>query len=101
MNRLYENLLGTYAESRGRFAAGTPMPKADALHEAKRWLHTRSPAENRRALEALGLDLAKLGEQYRAERDRLPTEDPQKLADPFDYSDPRYWAAFVLIGDPD
>lgn len=101
MHRLYENLLGVYKQPRLGFDAGKPMPKAEALHEAKRWLRSRSPAENRRALEQLGMDVAKLQQRYRTERGRLPTQDPQKLPDPFDYSHPRYWAAFVLIGDPD
>jgi CHAT domain-containing protein len=101
MNRLYENLLGTYAEPRGTFAAHTPMPKADALHEAKRWLRSRTPAENRAALAGLGLDVEQLTRQYRAERGRLPSDDPEPLADPFDFSAPRFWAAFVLIGNPD
>ncbi|MCH8807733.1 MAG: CHAT domain-containing protein [Planctomycetes bacterium] len=100
MTRLYENLLGVYEEPRWKFPAGTEMPKAEALHEAKRWLKSRTPKQNRDLL-ALGFDVAGLDARYRAERGRRkPSQDPQPLADPFDYSHPRYWNAFILIGAP-
>ena len=51
-------------------------------------------------LTRLGMDAEELKERYRTERGRLPTEDPQTLPGPFDYSATRFWAAFVLIGDP-
>ena len=37
MKRFYENWLGKYEEERGG-QVGEPMPKAEALQEAKRWL---------------------------------------------------------------
>mgnify|MGYP000358517955 CR=1 FL=1 len=44
------------------------------------------------------LRLARRLERDLTERGRTPTEDPQELGEPFDYSAPKYWAAFVLIG---
>jgi CHAT domain-containing protein/tetratricopeptide (TPR) repeat protein len=98
MTRLYENLLGTYVEPRMGFAPGTQMPKAEALHEAKRWLRSSSPQQNRDRLTELGFDV----EQWRRARGALaPSDEPTALPELFDFSEPRYWAAFILIGDPD
>lgn len=93
MIRFYENLLGKFEESRevpGRvYASGQAMSKAVALREAKLWLRSRTPDQNRRALKRIGtrgfLDGQKAGEDALVE---------------LDFSDPYYWAAFVLIGDP-
>ena len=101
MSRFYENLLGTFDSPRGEHAAGKPMPKAEALHEAKRWLRGQTPQENREMLASLGYDVAGRDRQRSPEGGRRPSGDPQPLPDPFDFSHPRYWAAFVLIGDPD
>ena len=64
MQRFNENVLGKYDEMRGvagrQYAPGRPMPKAEALREAKIWLRNRKP-----------------------------------------FQDPRYWVAFILIGDPE
>ncbi len=88
---------------RWTFGAGTEMPKAEALHEAKKWLRGQSPEANRKALVALGFDVETLDGQYRTEPGggRKPSGDPQTLPKPFDSSHPRYWAAFILIGSPD
>ncbi len=80
---------------------GTPMPKAEALHEAKRWLRSRTPAENRARLAELGFDVDTLEKDQAQARGRRPSGEPQTLSAPFDYSHPRYWAAFILIGSPD
>jgi hypothetical protein len=87
MMRLYENLLGA------RHGLAPAMPKAEALREAQRWLR--------------GLSLA----EVKALLDRLPAlqrgaERPIKDASPeagrdHPYDSPRYWAAFILIGEPD
>ncbi|MCH7873556.1 MAG: CHAT domain-containing protein [Planctomycetes bacterium] len=83
------------AKFRGARVNHTLQPTV-LVHEAKRWLKSRTPKQNRDMLAKLGFDA-----QYRAERGgRKPSQDPQPLADPFDYSHPRYWAAFILIGDP-
>jgi len=71
MQRFYENLLGRFPEPRAlpgaEFTPGNPMPRAEALREAKTWLRQFSP-EGR-------------------------TDHP--------YAAPRYWAAFILLGDPE
>lgn len=63
MQRFYENYLGRYNDSR-HGKKGKPMPKAEALQEAKQWLRNHTD------------------------------EDGGK---PFEH--PRYWSAFILIGD--
>lgn len=47
MNRFYQNLLGAYRDTRaGRVAE--PLPKPEALREAKHWLRTYTDAEGNR-----------------------------------------------------
>jgi CHAT domain-containing protein len=38
MGRFYENLTGAHSDDRGAAAPATPMGKADALKEARKWL---------------------------------------------------------------
>ena len=52
MTRFYQNLLGQ------RLGLGQPLPKADALDEAKRWLRDLTAAEAGTELAALGLPVA-------------------------------------------
>jgi CHAT domain-containing protein/tetratricopeptide (TPR) repeat protein len=93
MTRFYENLLGK------RDGLKAPLPKAEALREAKTWLRQLPRAE----AEALAARLGK-GELRGSEVEARPVvrEEPKggKTADA-PYAHPRYWAAFVLIGDPD
>jgi CHAT domain-containing protein len=85
MQRFYQNLLGKRDGLRG------PLPKAEALREAKAWLH----------------DLT--GEQAAEQVARLPRLErggerarPKVAADEaHPYAHPYYWSAFILIGDPD
>ncbi|HKB01969.1 MAG TPA: tetratricopeptide repeat protein [Gemmataceae bacterium] len=83
MTRFYGNLLGTPA-----------MTKAEALAEAKRWVHGLTAADVGRLEQDLlnGLP-AGTPRGTRREADP-PAGDPAK---PF--SHPHYWSAFVLIGD--
>lgn len=71
MERFYENMLGRFPAARSlsdtAYSPGTPIPRAEALREAKVWLRGYSP-EGR-------------------------TDRP--------YAAPRYWAAFILLGDPE
>jgi hypothetical protein len=81
MSRFYQNVLGK------RPGLDKPMPKAEALREAKEWLRGLSSAEVEKGL----ADLAR-GE---------PIEKPPALGSGVrPYGHPYYWAAFILIGDP-
>jgi CHAT domain-containing protein len=85
MVRFYENLLG------GRTGLKAPMPKAEALAEAKRWLRGLTAKE----AERLAKNLPTL------ERIGTASGQPQPAASSrHPYEHPYYWAAFILMGDP-
>jgi tetratricopeptide (TPR) repeat protein len=89
MTRFYQNLLGKRPE------LTKPMRKAEALREAKMWL---------RGLSGDQAELAMQGIERGPVR-RLPAGARQSAAFQGEkkgiYDHPYYWAAFVLIGDPD
>jgi hypothetical protein len=98
MGRFYENLLGK------REGLKAQMGKAEALAEAKAWLRGLSGEEAAQRA-------AKMSDGVpRGKREKLPaaavpaevaaTEKPVPKGDR-PYAHPYYWAAFVLIGDPD
>jgi len=94
MERFYKNLLGRRADLKGL------LPKAEALDEAKSWLRGLTSSE----------------------RDRLRRRDPGRARGPVEilppllegadaakaavgdadhpFAHPYYWAAFILVGDP-
>jgi len=78
MTRFYQNLLGRRAGLDG------PLPKAEALREAKEWLR--------------GLTVVEAARLTRSEP-RLPAEAVTAAA-ARRYDHPYYWAAFILVGDP-
>jgi CHAT domain-containing protein/tetratricopeptide (TPR) repeat protein len=90
MERFYANLLG------GRPGLSRPLPKAEALAEAKTWLRGLGAAEaTRRAA-----DLAAAEPGPKTPRSATAADAPLPApAHPYDH--PYYWAAFVLVGDPD
>jgi tetratricopeptide (TPR) repeat protein len=92
MHRFYANLLGK------RDGLQAPLPKAAALREAKEWLQGLSRAEALRVAAAVSQ-----GVQRGKGRVRLPLlpEAPAAPKEDRPYAHPYYWAAFVLIGDPD
>jgi CHAT domain-containing protein len=87
MVRFYENLLGK------REGLSKPLPKAEALREAKKWLRELPRAERDRLAAAL---------QQGKERGPLVQIDKPVAAEGEGppYAHPYYWAAFVLYGDP-
>jgi CHAT domain-containing protein len=102
MGRFYENLLGKREGLKG------PMPKAEALAEAKTWLRelSRDEATQRAAWMSDGV--------ARGPRLKPPQATPEEVkaaearerakaggAGDRPYAHPYFWAAFVLIGDPD
>jgi tetratricopeptide (TPR) repeat protein len=90
MERFYQNLLGKRAGLSG------PLPKAQALAEAKAWLRGLSRAEALQRTAQLSRGVARGKGRPALPPLPAPTEAPD--APP--YAHPYYWAAFVLIGDP-
>jgi CHAT domain-containing protein len=91
MERFYQNLLGR------RPGLAKPLPKAAALAEAKEWLRglPRQEALERAAQLSQGVVRGK-------GRPALPAvELPAVAKEERPFAHPYYWAAFVLIGDPD
>jgi Tfp pilus assembly protein PilF len=90
MTRFYQNLLGK------REGLKEPLPKAEALGEAKRWLRQLPRSE----AEALAARLAH-GSVRASEETKGPGTVPVVPSGEAPFAHPRYWAAFILIGDPD
>ena len=91
MSRFYENLLGK------RPGLAKPMGKAAALDEAKRWLRALSAEEARATAAALAAGVP------RAAGERINPVKPQAApaaAGEKPFTHPKFWAAFVLLGDP-
>jgi CHAT domain-containing protein len=86
MVRFYQNLLGK------REGLAKPLPKAEALAEAKRWLRGLPREEAERLVKALPA-------ASRVDKARDPGPPVAAAARPFEH--PYYWSAFILIGDPD
>jgi CHAT domain-containing protein/tetratricopeptide (TPR) repeat protein len=80
MARFYQNLLGK------RAGLDQPMPKAEALAEAKRWLRGLTREQVDREWKSL------------ARGEIVTTTEVPLAAHPFEH--PHYWAAFILVGGP-
>jgi CHAT domain-containing protein len=94
MDRFYRNLLGKRPDG------GKPMGKAAALREAKEWLRTVTAAEALERLGALTQGVVRGERPAREEMQALPRpKDAPKDYKPYAY--PGYWAAFILVGDPE
>jgi CHAT domain-containing protein/tetratricopeptide (TPR) repeat protein len=91
MARFFENLLGKRSD------LSKPMPKAEALAEAKHWLRSLTEAEVGPALEAL--DRGSVRPLVTAEGSKPAT--PSRPSGPRPFAHPYYWAAFILIGGCD
>ena len=95
MTRFYQNLLGR------RAGLSKGMPKAEALSEAKHWLRSLTADQVDGELAALQRGdvrpLAKVDGKPAA-GGPVSTNKSNGIR-PYDH--PYYWAAFVLVGDPD
>jgi CHAT domain-containing protein len=84
MERFYQNMFGR------RGGQMVPLPKAEALREAKDWLRGLSDVE-----------LAALERGTVRKLPGKPVESPRATPPtPGRYAHPYYWAGFILVGDP-
>jgi hypothetical protein len=90
MQRFYENLLGKRPDLKG------PLPRAEALREAQTWLRQLPRGERDRLAARLGQ-----GELRATVVPKKPVVPNEGRAAEAPYAHPRYWAAFILIGDPE
>jgi tetratricopeptide (TPR) repeat protein len=96
MTRFYQDLLGK------RDGLGKPLPKAQALQEAKHWLRTLPRAEVEKLAGELVRRSLRAGEDEPSPKP--PTKEVPKATVPAGdtpFAHPNYWAAFILIGDPE
>jgi CHAT domain-containing protein len=95
MQRFYANLLGR------RPGLNAPLPKAEALQEAKSWLRGLHRSE----VLAAATEVAGGVERGKGATKHQVTERSAVIPAGGDndrpYAAPYYWAAFVLAGDPD
>jgi tetratricopeptide (TPR) repeat protein len=92
MDRFYQNLLGK------RDVLRAPMSKAAALDEAKRWLRNLAGAEASALAATMTKGVARGNRGTDAIINPVDLRIITKDGKPFAH--PRYWAAFVLVGDP-
>jgi CHAT domain-containing protein len=93
MDRFYRNLLGKRGDG------AKPMGRAAALREAKQWLRHVPASE---ALARLGeiTNGVVRGQRPVREEMRAVPKPKDAAGDYKPYAHPRYWAAFILLGDP-
>jgi len=94
MTRFYQNLLGK------RAGLANAMPKAEALQEAKQWLRSLTVDQIDGELAALQRgDVRPLAKVDGTPSPGAATSPKSSGNRPYDH--PYFWAAFVLVGDPD
>ncbi|MFI5455884.1 MAG: tetratricopeptide repeat protein [Isosphaerales bacterium] len=95
MRRFYANLLGR------RPGLTAPLPKAEALREAKAWLRGLRRAEVLALTAELSGGVARAKGAKARQPDELAAAVPAGGNNDRPYAPPYFWAAFVLAGDPD
>ncbi len=94
MTQFYQNMLGK------RAGLSKAMPKAEALQEAKQWLRTLTAPQVDGELAALERgELRPLARGKGASARNEATNPNSGSAKPYEH--PYFWAAFVLVGDPE
>jgi CHAT domain-containing protein len=95
MVRFYENLLGK------REGLTQGMKRLEALREAQQWVRELSRGERDRLAEKLGKGVLR-SDRGKVVSSAVPIKDeePQERGER-PYAHPKYWAAFILLGDPD
>jgi CHAT domain-containing protein/tetratricopeptide (TPR) repeat protein len=93
MDRFYKNLLGK------RDGLTQALSKAEALAEAKNWLRNLSYDEVVEQTAALTQGVAR-GKDQPALKIVTPEKPKGEAGGAKPFAHPRYWAAFILIGDP-
>ena len=93
MTRFYQNLLGK------RDGLKEPLPKAEALREAKTWLRSLPRAQAEELAGRLARGSVRAAEEPKGPA--IPAAVPMLPAGHAPFAHPRYWAAFILIGDPE
>ncbi|MHB1423289.1 MAG: tetratricopeptide repeat protein [Gemmataceae bacterium] len=91
MERFYQNLLGK------RDGLKAPMPKAEALQEAKSWLRTLPGDEVLKRAAALTESDSRGKPTSNSRRPAVAKAKPGDCP----FAHPHYWAAFILIGNSD
>jgi CHAT domain-containing protein len=94
MTRFYQNVLGK------RAGLEKPLPKAEALREAKHWLRQLPRAECERLAALSQRDVRGSRVKKKEGKPLVPAPRPGEPDGP-PYADPYYWAAFILLGDPE
>jgi tetratricopeptide (TPR) repeat protein len=95
MLRFYENLLGARKDLKA------PLPRAEALEEARKWLR-ELPRRDAEVLASALVSDKLAGTTRGSVVDLEVKERPVKLPEGEQpYAHPYYWATFVLVGDPD
>jgi serine/threonine protein kinase/CHAT domain-containing protein/tetratricopeptide (TPR) repeat protein len=94
MERFYANLLGRRPGLTG------PMPKAEALREAKDWLRQSAEQTPGAVVAMTRGENRKLVLPESSPSSGLEISSPQPPAVPRRFAHPYYWAGFILIGDP-
>jgi len=95
MQRFYKNVLGR------RPGLTSPLPKAQALREAKTWLRGLRRSEVLALTAELSGGVARGKGAKARQPDELAAVVPAGGDNDRPYAPPYFWAAFVLVGDPD